>query len=68
MAELKTPQRRFELFPLLSGLVFIAIGSLSLLAARGVSVDVGWAVGGLLLALGCLGLGLSLRRPPSLTD
>ena len=61
-------ERRFELFPLLSGLVFVAIGLLALLAARGVHIDVGWAAGGLLLSLGCLGLGLSLRRPSGSVD
>ena len=54
-------KRRVELFPLLSGLVLVAIGTLTLLASAGARIDVGWAAAGLLLAVGCLGLALSLR-------
>jgi hypothetical protein len=60
-------KRRVELFPLLSGLVLVAIGTLTLLSEGGARIDVGWAASGLLLAVGCLGLALSIRgqrKPP----
>ena len=55
-------ERKIELFPLLCGLLFVAIGSLILLSTAGVSIDTGWTAAVVLLVVGVLGLVVSLRR------
>lgn len=58
-------ERKVELFPLLCGLIFISIGTLTLLGTNGISIDTGWTAASVLLAVGFLGLAMSIRRSES---